>query len=92
VATARPGALAIFRRKEFDAVLIDFGPSRISAKHFLPKMQKLRPDLMGKILVITRGAADTPATKVVKSYGLPQVSEERIYQQLWSNLQPLFSH
>lgn len=84
-------ALAFLRRKAFDAVLIDFGPSATSVRQFLPKMQRLRPDLMGKTLVITRGVADTRATRVVESYDLPRVPENRLIHELWSNLQPLFS-
>lgn len=91
IATSRRAALAILKRKAFDAVLVDFGLSKSSANHFLPKMQKLRPDLMGKMLVITGDGADAPATKVVESYALPHVSESRLFQQLWINLQPLLS-
>jgi CheY-like chemotaxis protein len=84
-------ALAFLRRKAFDAVLVDFGPSGTSVRQFLPKMQKLRPDLMGKTLVITREAADIRAVKVLETYDLPRVPESRLIQELWSNLQPLFS-
>jgi CheY-like chemotaxis protein len=91
VATARREALAALRRKDFDAVLVNFGPSSDSAKQFLLKMQKVRPDLMGKTIVITAGASDAPATKVVESYALPRVPENLLFQDLWSNLQNLFS-
>jgi CheY-like chemotaxis protein len=84
-------ALAHLRRKAFDAVLIDFGPSGTSVRQFLPKMQRLRPDLMGKTLVITRGVADLRALRLLETYDLPRVPENRLMQELWSNLQPLFS-
>jgi CheY-like chemotaxis protein len=90
VTTSRREALGFLRRKAFDAVLVDFGPSSASARQFLPKLRRLRPELMGKTLVITRGIADAHATKVLESYALPHVPENRLIQELWSNLQPLF--
>jgi CheY-like chemotaxis protein len=91
VTTTRREALTFLPRKEFDAVLIDFGFSSISAQRFFPKMQKLHPYVMGKTLAITRGGADTEATKVVEDYALPHIPENRLIQELWSSLQPLFS-
>jgi hypothetical protein len=91
MATGQREAPALLRRKKFDAILVDVGPTRAMAKRFLPKLQKLRPDLMGKTLVITGGPADAPSSKVADSYALPHVSESALFQQLWINLQPLFS-
>jgi len=91
-ATPHHGAIAILRRTEFDAILVGFAARGESAGQFLPKLRKLHADLMGKVLVITGGAANAAEITVAESYDLPHVANNLLFQNLWNNLQTLFSN
>jgi CheY-like chemotaxis protein len=90
-ATSHHGALGILRHADFDAILVGFAPPRASAGPFLARLRKLRPDLIGKVLVITGGATSAAEINLAESYDLPHVANNLLFQNLWNNLQTLFS-
>ena len=46
-------ALALLQRESFDAVLLDLRCSNLTADEVVPQIHEVRPNLVGRVLVIT---------------------------------------
>jgi CheY-like chemotaxis protein len=81
---------AIIERENFDAVLLDVRPSRISFQHALRKIKKDRPRLSERILLIRRNPSATQTIDLIGGASLQQTSGVQM-QQLWAILQERFT-
>ncbi|MBZ5546219.1 MAG: response regulator [Acidobacteriia bacterium] len=82
-------ALAKIRREEFDAVLLDLRCSNVNAENVLPQIQEIRPNLVGRVLVITGEVADAATLDLIEHNCLQHVPRHRIQQDLLGQLRVL---
>jgi DNA-binding NtrC family response regulator len=84
-------ALAMIRRQEFDAVLLDLRCTNLQADEVFTQIQQVRPSLVGRVLVITGELTDPKTLELVEQYCLPHVPSNRLMQDLWGRLRNLFN-
>ena len=81
---------AILERETFDAVLLDVCHSQVSFEQALQKIDKNRPRLSERILLVRRSPSDTQSIDLIGGADLRQVSDRIQMQQLWAILQERF--
>jgi DNA-binding response OmpR family regulator len=83
-------ALSMIRQKRFDAVLLDLrsapGPQTVSA------ITDLRPNLVGRVLVITGEVSDPKTLEELERSAVPHVMRSRVTSDLWGRLRTLLGH
>lgn len=90
VAYSGTQALSMIDRESFDAVLLDLRCRNLPAEQVVSRIQQIQPSLVGRVLVIT-GEVNTPQTiEMVERLCLPHVSRDRLLQDLWTRLRPVF--
>ena len=71
-------ALAMIRRRNFDAVLLDLRSSSLPAEEVVAGIHDMRPSLIGRVLVVT-GEVDGPETlDLIERYFLLQVRRSQV--------------
>ena len=89
VADTGQQALAMVSREAFDAVLLDLRCPDPSAEQMVSKIWEIRPNLVGRVLVVTGEVGDEQTMKLIERYCLPQISRERIMEDAGVRLRAL---
>lgn len=71
-------AMATVRCEDFDAVLLDVRSSAIPPEQVLSRIHRIRPSLVGRVLVITGEVDDQGALDLVERYSLLQIRRSRL--------------
>lgn len=82
-------ALSMIRQESYDAVLLDLRCSHLPAEEMVEKIKELRPNLLGRVLVITGEVTDPRTLEVIERNCLLHVSEKRLMEELWRLLRNL---
>jgi len=82
-------ALSMIQKESFDAVLLDLRCSQLPAEEMVAQIKELRPNLVGRVLVITGEVTDPRTLEVIERHCLPHVSEDRVLDELWGRLRSL---
>lgn len=82
-------ALAMISRESFDAILLDVRCSNLPAEEVVSKIKEIRPNLVGRVLVITGEVSDSRTMELIERYCLPHVPRSRLTQELWARLRGL---
>ncbi len=72
----------MIRRGEFDAVLLDLRSSQLPPDQMVCAITELRPNLVGRVLVITGEVSHPRTIEMLERYALPHVSRSRITSDL----------
>jgi CheY-like chemotaxis protein len=83
--------LSIAEREFFDAVLIDLANAGVPVEQAIQKIQSVQPGLSEKFLVFSSGVTDPRMVALIGRYGLQQLSQGILLQELWATLQEFFS-
>jgi DNA-binding NtrC family response regulator len=88
---ARDGrqALAMIEKESFDAVLLDLRCSGIPAGEMVSAIGELRPNLVGRVLVITGEVSDPQTMEMIRKNCWPHIAPQRVMQELWGRLRSL---
>lgn len=89
VATGAEMALSMIQQESFDAVLLDLRCSELPAEEIVAKIKGLRPNLVGRVLVITGEVTDPQTLEVIERNCLPHVPRSRVAEELWERLRSL---
>jgi CheY-like chemotaxis protein len=89
VATGAKMALSMIQQEKFDAVLLDLRCSEMPAEEVVAKIKSLRPNLVGRVLVITGEVTDPQTLEVIERNCLPHVPRNRVAEELWERLRSL---
>ncbi len=79
-------ALAMIKKESFDAVLLDLRCSEMPAEEMVSAIRELRPNLVGRVLVITGEISDPVAMEMIKNNCWPHIPRQRVMQELWGRL------
>lgn len=82
-------ALAMLQKESFDAVLLDLRCSELQPGKVVSKIKEIRPNLVGRVLVITGEVTSPEALEVIERNCLPHVSQGRMMDELWTRLRSL---
>jgi len=82
-------ALAMIEKESFDAVLLDLRCSEMPAGEMVSAIRELRPNLVGRVLVITGEVSDPQAMEMIKKNCWPCIPRQRVMQELWGRLRAL---
>ena len=80
-------ALAMISRERFDAVLLDLRCSNFPAEEVVSQIKELRPNLVGRVLVITGEVTDSQTVDLISRHLLPSISRTHLMPELWGQLQ-----
>ena len=89
IAQSGQQALAMIRKGSFDAVLLDLRCSAMPAEEMVSAIKELRPNLLGRVLVITGEVSDPQTMELIKRNCLPHISRHRMMPDLWDRLRAL---
>jgi DNA-binding NtrC family response regulator len=79
-------ALSMISREQFDAVLLDLRCSNAPAEEIVSQIKEIRPNLVGRVLVITSEVSDPQTIDLVSRYLLHSVPRSRLMPELWGQL------
>jgi DNA-binding NtrC family response regulator len=79
-------ALSMISREQFDAVLLDLRCSNAPAEEIVSQIKEIRPNLVGRVLVITSEVSDPRTIDLVSRYLLRSVPRSRLMPELWGQL------
>jgi len=82
-------ALAMIEKESFDAVLLDLRCSELPAGEMVSAIKELRPNLMGRVLVITGEVSDPQTMEMIRTNCWPHIPRQRVMQELWGRLRAL---
>ena len=82
-------ALAMIKKESFDAVLLDLRCSEMPAGEMVSAIKELRPNLVGRVLVITGEVSDPQTMEMIRKNCLPHIPRQRVMQDLWGRLRTL---
>lgn len=82
-------ALAKISQEEYDAVLLDLRCADLVPEEVLAQIQDLRPNLVGRVLVITAEVADPKIAELIERYFLLRIPDSRLKQDLLGVLMAL---
>lgn len=82
-------ALSMISRESFDAVLLDIRCVNLPAEQMVSAIKEIRPNLVGRVLVITGEVTDPETMKTIERHCLPHVSQDRLTKELWVRLRGL---
>jgi len=79
-------ALAMIKKESFDAVLLDLRCAEMPAEEMVSAIRELRPNLVGRVLVITGEVSDPLAMQMIENNCWPHIPRQRVMQELWGRL------
>jgi len=82
-------ALSMISRESFDAVLLDLRCNNVGAEEVVSQIKEIRPNLVGRVLVITGEVTDAQTMEMLDRYLLPHIPRSRLMSELWSRLQTI---
>ena len=80
-------ALSMIRQKRFDAVLLDLRSA--PGPHVVSAITKLRPNLVGRVLVMIGEVSDPTTLEMLERSAVPHVLRSRVTSDLWGCLRTL---
>jgi DNA-binding response OmpR family regulator len=89
VASDAKMALSMIQEGSFDGVLLDLRCSELPAEEMVAQIKELRPNLIGRVLVITGEVTDPRTLEVIERHCLPHVPRNRVTEELWGRLRSL---
>lgn len=89
VATSGRQALAMISRETFDAILLDVRCQNVLPDQMLSQISELRPNLIGRVLVITGEVTDPKSLELIERNCLPHVSRDKLTSDLLSEIRAL---
>jgi len=90
VATSGQQALAMISRQPFDAVLLDLRCSDLTPERVLSGILETRPNLVGRVLVITGEVTDPDTMNLIERKCLHSVPRHHLACELWDRLRTLW--
>jgi len=84
-------ALSMMSRESFDAVLLDLRCNNVGAEEVVSQIKEIRPNLVGRVLVITGEVTDAQTIEMLDRYLLPHIPRSRLMSELWSRLQTILA-
>ena len=82
-------ALAMLKRKDFDAVLLDLRSSSMAPEEVVSGIHDIRPSLIGRVLVITGEVNENETLDLIERYFLLQVRRSHVAFDLVDRLRAL---
>lgn len=82
-------ALSMISRGSFDAVLLDIRSAEAPPEEVVSQMKKLRPSLVGRVLVITGETTDPGILEWIDQHSLHHMPGNRLMQDLWGRLRTI---
>jgi two-component system response regulator PilR (NtrC family) len=82
-------ALSMIRKDRFDAVLLDLRSAHLPPEQMVSALTKLRPSLVGRVLVITGEVSDPETLAMLEQCAVPHVERSRVTSELWVRLRSL---
>ena len=82
-------ALSMIRKDRFDAVLLDLRSAHLPPEQMVSAITKLRPSLIGRVLVITGEVSDPDTLAMLERCAVPHVERSRVTTDLWVRLRSL---
>lgn len=82
-------ALSMISRGSFDAVLLDLRCSNVGAEEVVSQIKDIRPNLVGRVLVITGEVTDPQTMELLDRYFLPHIPRNRLMIDLWGRLRAI---
>ena len=79
-------ALSMISRGSFDAVLLDLRCSNVGAEEVVSQIRDIRPNLVGRVLVITGEVTDPQTMELLDRFLLPHIPRNRLMAELWGHL------
>lgn len=79
-------ALAMIKKESFDAILLDLRCSEMPAGEMVAAIRELRPNLVGRVLVMTGEVSDPETMEIIEKNCLPYISSHRMMRDLWGSL------
>ncbi len=77
-ATSGAQALALVEREKFDALLLDLRCLNVRPDEVVSGVQRIRPSLIGRVLVVTGEVADQQTLDLIEQHFLLQVPRNRL--------------
>ena len=78
VASSSRQALAMISRESFDAILLDLRCQNVLPDEMLSQIAQLRPNLFGRVLVITGEIADAKSLELIERNCLPHITRNKL--------------
>jgi DNA-binding response OmpR family regulator len=82
-------ALAMIKKESFDAVLLDLRYSEMPTGEMVSAIRELRPNLVGRVLVITGEVSDPQTMEMIRKNCWFYIPRQRVMQELWGRLRAL---
>lgn len=82
-------ALELLTREDFDAVLLDLRCCSVSPEKVVTDMRRMRPSLVGRVLVISGNVADPQTLDLVERLCLPHIPRSRVIHEVWTHLRQI---
>ena len=82
-------ALGMISRSSFDAVLLDLRSAEAPPEEMVSQMKKIRPNLVGRVLVITGEISDPRTMEWIDRHSLSHLPGNRLMQDLWGRLRTI---
>lgn len=89
VANDSQHALAMLRQGRFDAVLLDLRSAHLPTDEMVSAIIDIRPNLVGRVLVITGELTDPDTLATLERQALPHIPLSRLTTDLWERLRVL---
>jgi DNA-binding NtrC family response regulator len=89
VATSSRQALAMIGREAFDAILFDVRCQNVLPDQMLSQISELRPNLVGRVLVITGELTDAKSLEMIERNCLPHISRSKLTTDLLGQIRAL---
>jgi DNA-binding response OmpR family regulator len=89
VANDSQHALSMIRKDRFDAVLLDLVSAHLPPDQMVSAITKLRPSLLGRVLVITGEVADPETLAMLEQCAVPHIARSHVTSDLWGRLRSL---
>ena len=78
-----------FGRETFDRILLDLRYSNSCPGLAPSKIRDLRPNLMGRVLVVSGELTDPATARLLDGYCLPRVRHKQVFENVWGRLRSL---
>jgi len=82
-------ALGMISRSSFDAVLLDIRSAEAPPEEMVSEMKKLRPSLVGRVLVVTGETTDPRILDWIEQHSLQHMPGNRLMLDLWDRLRTI---
>jgi DNA-binding NtrC family response regulator len=89
VATSSRQALAMISRESFDAILLDLRCQNVLPDQMLSQISRLRPNLVGRVLVITGEITDPKSLELIERNCLPHIARNRLTSDFLDQIRSL---